>query len=65
MFEIRRQEHEVESEVHLERTVGSLLFQRSKVTTLLTLVFFFFLNTVVSSLTACISFSNSLLLKSH
>lgn len=46
MFEIRRQEHEVESEVHLERTVGSLLFQRSKVTTLLTLVFFF-LNTVV------------------
>lgn len=45
MFEIRRQEHEVESEVHLERTVGSLLFQRSKVTTLLTLVFF--LNTVV------------------
>lgn len=47
MFEIRRQEHEVESEVHLERTVGSLLFQRSKVTTLLTLVFFFFLNAVV------------------
>lgn len=47
MFEIRRQEHEVESEVHLERTVGSLLFQRSKVTTLLTLVFF--LNTVVLS----------------